>query len=108
VSKETEYKGYGRVKCDDPRLGSNVSPSLHVANSAQDLIDWWERTTPDNWSEMVRVTIERSASIASQEGRKVTETSREAVSEGKPLDTYYDLTDDDDYDDDDFSENDEL
>jgi len=106
VSKETEYKGYGRVKCDDPRLGNNVSPSLHVANSAQDLIDWWERTTPENWSEMVRVTNERSASIASQEGRKISET----VSEGKPLDTDtdHDLTYYDDYDDDDFSEKDEL
>lgn len=73
VSKETEYKGYGRVKCDDPRLGTNVSPSLHVATSAQDLIDWWERTTPDNWYEIVRETNEISTSMQSQEAREVRE-----------------------------------
>lgn len=103
VSKETEYKGYGRVKCDDPRLGSNISPSLFVANSAQDLIDWWERTTPDNWSEIVRVTNERSASMYSQEVRNVRE---QPVVAPAPLDDdfddhldYYDgMDDDDDYD----------
>lgn len=46
VSKETEYLGYGRVKCDDPRLGRNISPSLFVAKSHEDLIEWWERTAP--------------------------------------------------------------
>lgn len=47
VSKETEYLGYGQVKCDDPRLGRYVSPSLFVAKSPDDLIEWWERTAPD-------------------------------------------------------------
>mmetsp|Transcript_23084 Transcript_23084/g.34191 ORF Transcript_23084/g.34191 Transcript_23084/m.34191 type:complete len:599 (+) Transcript_23084:99-1895(+) len=47
VSKETEYLGYGRVKCDDARLGKNISPSLFKVEKADDLIAWWERTTPD-------------------------------------------------------------
>lgn len=54
---ETEFKGYGRVKCQDLRLGSNISPSLHVAKSGEDLVAWWKRTTPENWTEMVEQKI---------------------------------------------------
>mmetsp|Transcript_12984 Transcript_12984/g.24403 ORF Transcript_12984/g.24403 Transcript_12984/m.24403 type:complete len:559 (+) Transcript_12984:81-1757(+) len=46
VSRETEHLGYGKVKCDDARLGRNISPSLFVAKSHEDLIQWWERTAP--------------------------------------------------------------
>ena len=34
------------VKCDDPRLGSHISPSLFQASSPEDLIDWWRLTSP--------------------------------------------------------------
>lgn len=45
--KNTEYLGYGKVKCDDPRLGKNLSPSLFVADSGEDLIEWFRRTSPE-------------------------------------------------------------
>ena len=59
VSKETEYLGYGRVKCDDPRLGKNISPSLFKVESANDLIAWWERTAPDAIEEEEVVVVHR-------------------------------------------------
>jgi len=32
------------VKCDDPRLGETVSPTLFKATSGEDLIEWWRHT----------------------------------------------------------------
>lgn len=37
----------GAVECDDPRLGSNISPAFATAKNVDDLIDWWRYTTPD-------------------------------------------------------------
>jgi hypothetical protein len=34
------------VVCDDKRLGPYISPSLFTASSGDDLIDWWQKTTP--------------------------------------------------------------
>jgi hypothetical protein len=34
------------IRCDDPRLGPYVSPSLFTATSGSDLIDWWRSTAP--------------------------------------------------------------
>lgn len=46
-SKDTEHLGYGKVRCPDhPELGKNLSPTLFVAKKAEDLVQWWERTTP--------------------------------------------------------------
>jgi len=47
MGKETEYLGYGKVRCKDPRLGKNLSPSLFVAKEAGDLVQWWRRTAPE-------------------------------------------------------------
>ena len=47
TGESTEYLGYGRVKCKDPRLGKYLSPSLHEAKNADDLIAWWIRTAPE-------------------------------------------------------------
>jgi len=44
-------KGYGKVKCDDPRLGKFVSPTLFRAESGEDLIKWWRYTTPGGYVE---------------------------------------------------------
>jgi len=32
------------VKCDDPRMGETVSPTLFKATSGEDLIEWWRMT----------------------------------------------------------------
>lgn len=32
------------VKCDDPRLGDTISPTLFKAESGYDLLEWWKRT----------------------------------------------------------------
>lgn len=95
ISVETEHKGYGRVKCQDPRLGSNISPSLHVAKSGNDLITWWKRTTPDNWTEIVEQKI-----IASRSDESKTSTVR-TISENDDEDDHY-YTDEDEYEDDDY------
>ena len=34
------------VKCDDPRLGNHISPSLFKATGPADLIEWWKITSP--------------------------------------------------------------
>jgi len=34
------------VTCDDPRLGSYVSPALFTATSGADLMEWWRQTGP--------------------------------------------------------------
>ena len=34
------------VKCDDPRLGSYISPTLFKASRPEDLIEWWQMTSP--------------------------------------------------------------
>jgi len=34
------------VVCDDERLGPWISPSLFTVSSADDLIEWWRRTSP--------------------------------------------------------------
>ena len=35
------------VECDDPRLGKYVSPTLFQATNAEDLIQWWRHTDPN-------------------------------------------------------------
>jgi hypothetical protein len=35
------------VVCDDPRLGSYISPTLFKAKNEFDLMDWWRRTSPE-------------------------------------------------------------
>lgn len=47
-------KGYGKVKCEDPRLGKFVSPTLFRAENGEDLIKWWRYTTPGGYVEKVR------------------------------------------------------
>uniref|UniRef100_A0A7S1FW20 Fe2OG dioxygenase domain-containing protein n=1 Tax=Corethron hystrix TaxID=216773 RepID=A0A7S1FW20_9STRA len=47
-ANDTEHNGYGAVKCDDARLGKFLSPTLFVAKSPDDLIEWWRRTGPNN------------------------------------------------------------
>jgi len=47
-------KGYGKVKCGDPRLGKFVSPTLFRAESGEDLIKWWRYTTPGGYVERVK------------------------------------------------------
>ncbi|CAB9519102.1 2OG-Fe(II) oxygenase [Seminavis robusta] len=44
------------VKCDDPRLGSYVSPALFKAASAEDLIEWWRMTSPPEPSQSTDAT----------------------------------------------------
>ncbi|CAB9526690.1 Ankyrin Repeat [Seminavis robusta] len=49
ASSKTSSKKLGvaeAVKCDDSRLGSHVSPSLFKVSSAEDLIEWWQMTSP--------------------------------------------------------------
>jgi hypothetical protein len=36
----------GLVECDDPRLGSFLSPTLFTAQSGDDLLEWWRQTSP--------------------------------------------------------------
>lgn len=48
---EDKENGFGKVKCDDPRLGKFVSPTLFRAQSGQDLIKWWRDTTPGGYEE---------------------------------------------------------
>jgi len=38
--------GVGAVKCGDDRIGPYLSPTMHVATSGQDLIDWWKSVAP--------------------------------------------------------------
>jgi hypothetical protein len=40
----------GKVKCDDARLGINLSPALFTATSARDLEDWWRLTAPPGFT----------------------------------------------------------
>lgn len=48
TGKDTEYLGYGKVRCPNhPQLGKNLSPSLFVAKSGMDLIEWWKRIAPE-------------------------------------------------------------
>mmetsp|Transcript_3344 Transcript_3344/g.5079 ORF Transcript_3344/g.5079 Transcript_3344/m.5079 type:complete len:515 (+) Transcript_3344:49-1593(+) len=35
------------VECDDPRLGSFVSPTFFQAKGPEDMIQWWKQTSPD-------------------------------------------------------------
>ena len=93
VSKETEHLGYGKVVCDDKRLGSYVSPTLWKVESADDLIGWWEYTSPNLTTQQKEVN------------RVVTEEEDDDDDdyEGKP-DSYYE--DDDEDDDDDYYEQD--
>eukprot|EP00980_Cylindrotheca_fusiformis_P013410 scaffold3416_cov120-Cylindrotheca_fusiformis.AAC.8 len=53
ATKSTLKEQLGQVKCDDPRLGSNISPTLATAKNANDLFDWWLYTSPpsDNKAE---------------------------------------------------------
>ena len=32
------------VKCDDPRMGETLSPTLYKSNSGYDLLEWWRMT----------------------------------------------------------------
>merc|ERR1711935_1231664 len=41
----------GAVRCDDNRLGTNISPAMAKASNADDLIAWWMYTSPDNEDE---------------------------------------------------------
>mmetsp|Transcript_1625 Transcript_1625/g.3400 ORF Transcript_1625/g.3400 Transcript_1625/m.3400 type:complete len:556 (-) Transcript_1625:37-1704(-) len=41
----------GHVQCDDKRLGANVSPEMAKAYNANDLMAWWQYTSPDNEQE---------------------------------------------------------
>lgn len=80
VSKETEHLGYGKVKCDDPRLGSNISPTLFQLKNADDLIAWWQRTSPnsdDNDGMLVTSPSADEASPPNAELRANIDTSNE-------------------------------
>ena len=49
LTAETPNKQLGiveAVKCDDPRLGDFISPTLFKLTRAEDLIKWWEMTSP--------------------------------------------------------------
>ena len=35
-----------QVECNDPRLGSYLSPTLFQASNGDDLFDWWLQTSP--------------------------------------------------------------
>ena len=41
--------GVGTVDCKDPKLGSNVSPTLFKATSEYDLYRWWKATADPNF-----------------------------------------------------------
>lgn len=43
---QSELYNIGKVVCDDKRLGPWISPTLWQAKGADDLIAWWERTSP--------------------------------------------------------------
>lgn len=83
VSKQTEHLGYGKVKCDDPRLGRNISPTLFQLKSADDLIAWWERTSPnrddDDDSMLVASPSADEASPPNAELRANIDTSNEEI-----------------------------
>lgn len=100
VSKETVHLGYGKVVCDDKRLGSYVSPTLWKVESADDLIGWWEYTSPNltTQQEVKRVVTEDEG-----DGKHADDDDDDDYDEGKP-DSYYD--DDDADDDDDYYEQD--
>jgi hypothetical protein len=42
----TPSHSFGVVDCDDPRLGSFLSPTLFTAQSGDDLLEWWRQTSP--------------------------------------------------------------
>jgi len=42
----------GAVRCDDKRLGTNISPAMAKAFNANDLMAWWKYTSPDNEDEI--------------------------------------------------------
>lgn len=49
ATAETSTKQLGvveAVRCDDQRLGPYISPTLYKVGSAEDLIKWWEMTSP--------------------------------------------------------------
>ncbi len=47
---ELDQYGQGAVKCDNPAIGPNVSPTMFIADSGEDLFDWWKRVGPEEGS----------------------------------------------------------
>ena len=97
LSKETVHLGYGKVVCDDKRLGSYVSPTLWKVESADDLIGWWEYTSPNltTQQDVKRVVTEDEGDSRHADD----DDDDDDYNEGKP-DSYYeddDVDDDDDY-----------
>jgi len=96
--------GFGKVKCDDPRLGKNVSPTLFRAQSGDDLIQWWRDTTPggyvphDDGDEDTVVDEEARRRIIE---RMMTDDIPVPEAPPKPKRVYFDDDDDVVYDDDD-------
>jgi len=43
---ELDQYGQGAVKCDNPAIGPNLSPTMFKAESGEDLFDWWKRVGP--------------------------------------------------------------
>jgi len=59
ATTDTTLPALGQVRCDDKRLGTNLSPALFQAKSPEDLIDWWRKTTP-GYVERSTGTVEES------------------------------------------------
>ena len=109
--KDQEYLGYGRVKCDDLRLGKNVSPSLFQAKGPEDMVEWWSRTSPD----VVEYDIEEGVGDAGADAGAGADAAVEVDGDDdddagwydgvdRPRFDYYDDDDDGVYDDEEDSE----
>ncbi len=86
TGESTEYLGYGRVKCKDPRLGKYISPSLYEAKNADDLIAWWIRTAPEGEDHIYPTDTAQKIPETSEPNLDLTEADFD--------DDYYDEDDD--------------
>jgi hypothetical protein len=82
-------------------LGKNIAPSLFVVKSGDDLIEWWERTTPEG-----SVAKMHDDDDDGDGHGKIDEDYYDDDDDDEDSNDYYDGNDDDDFEPD--SEKDEL